>query len=107
MGADDVAGARAYSDQQMLAAVASAAGAWQTRLADAGRADAAEDPRTMTAIMVLDFDEIAEIRNALTASRPIDDAATRLSTALVDDLTDWLEASTMTQPAGEWAESSS
>lgn len=98
MGGDDTPGVRAYSDEQMLRAVAGAACAWRSRLVSAGREEIELDPRTRTAILVVDFDEIAALHDALNAR-----IGTPIVGALRDDLSDWLDVAEMVEPDGEWS----
>lgn len=69
----------AYSNEQMLAAVVNAAMAWTERLDAADREQAKTSETTKTAILVLDFEELAAIRDALERS-----IATRIVAVLRD-----------------------
>jgi hypothetical protein len=87
----------AYSDDQMLEAVANAAKWWAARAEASGRGEITRSDETRTAIVVLDFDEIAELREAI-ADRP----GKLMLSALYDEFSDWLlDAGPMVEPAGD------
>lgn len=83
----------AYSNEQMLSAIVSAAISWKQRVEAAGRTEIVADPKTRTAVLVVDFDEIVALRDALESGKH-----TRLAAALHADLDDWLDASVPIEP---------
>lgn len=89
-----------YSDRQMLEAVVRAAESWKLRVDQAERGEYLDHPDAKTAIVVLDFCEIAVLRDAVArrAGYAISPEQRAIAEALEDDFASWLTVSGPTEP---------